>query len=293
MGYLSISNLYKETTIFLFKEAFALEKLHGTSANVGYTNGQLQVFSGGEKYENFAKLFDLPCLEEALKAISTEILVYGEAYGGKCQGMKATYGPDLKFCVFDVQIGNTWLNVPNAEDVAKKLGLEFVHYTLISTDLVSIDAERDADSVQAIRNGMGPGKLREGIVLRPLEEMRKSNGERVIVKHKRDEFRETTTPRVVDPGKLAVEANANAIALEYVTEQRLSHVLDKCRAVGIADTGKVIAAMWEDIQREAEGEIIVTHAARVKVGKATAYLWKRRLMRVLEGDDASKMAIRP
>lgn len=57
--------------------------------------------------------------------------------------------------------------------------------------------------VQAIRNGMG-SHIREGVILRPLIEVRKNNDERIIVKHKRDEFRETKEHRHVetDPDKL-------------------------------------------------------------------------------------------
>ncbi len=34
MGYLHIDNLYKNQTIRLFRECYALEKVHGTSAHV-------------------------------------------------------------------------------------------------------------------------------------------------------------------------------------------------------------------------------------------------------------------
>ena len=78
--------------------------------------------------------------------------VFGEGYGGKEQGMRDTYGPDLKFIAFDVKIGNRWLSVTDAEDVVKKLGLEFVFYKKVSTyfteengvrKYVELDAERD------------------------------------------------------------------------------------------------------------------------------------------------------
>ncbi len=130
--------------------------------------------------------------------------MHGEAYGGKQQGMSETYGKELKFIVFDVKIGETWLDVINAEDVTKKKGLEFVDYVQIKTDLELIDAERDKPSTQAKRNGVVEDKLREGVVLRPLTECTKSNGKRIIVKHKRDEFKETKTKREVDPEKLRI-----------------------------------------------------------------------------------------
>ena len=37
MGYLHIENLYKNQTVLMFKELYALEKLHGTSAHIRWT----------------------------------------------------------------------------------------------------------------------------------------------------------------------------------------------------------------------------------------------------------------
>jgi len=86
-----------------------------------------------------------------------------------------------------------------------KLGLEFVYYVKTTTDLVELDKQRDSDSVQAVRNGMGTGKLREGIVIRPLVELTKNNGERIICKYKCDTFSETkTTRKIIDPKKFGV-----------------------------------------------------------------------------------------
>ena len=119
----------------------------------------------------------------------------------------------LRFVAFEVQVGDAWLSVPNAHDVAAKLGLEFVHYVKVSTDLAALDAERDAPSEQARRNGIEGDQPREGVVLRPLTEHFDHRGDRIICKHKRDEERETRTPRqVVDPDKQAVLSKASDIA---------------------------------------------------------------------------------
>lgn len=279
MRYLHINNLYKDTTILKFKQCYALEKIHGTSAHVGLKDGKLVIFSGGASHERFSSLFDQERLTEALKTICSDcdIVVFGEAYGGKQQGMRDTYGEELKFVAFDVKIGDAWLRVPNAHGVCNKLSLEFVHYKLIDVDLPAIDAERDADSEQAIRNGVGPGKMREGVVLRPVEEFTKSNGSRMIVKHKRDEFMETATPRKVDVGKLEVMANAEAIAKEWVTPMRLAHVLDKVQPTDIKDTPRVIAAMFADVEREAIGEIVMTKEVKSRINSRTAIMFKQHL----------------
>lgn len=291
MSYLHIPNLYKEQAILLFRECFSLEKLHGTSSNLSWKAAQLNLSPGGESLSRFtgalggdAGIADLTAKFAALG--HAEVVVFGEAYGGSQQGMKATYGPTLKFAVFEVKVGDTWLNVENAADVAAKLGLEFVPYIKIPTDLASIDAQRDADSVQAVRNGMGGGHHREGVVLRPLQEFVDSRGERVICKHKRDEFKETATPRpVVDPAKAKVLEEANAIAMEYVTDMRLEHVLQKFpQPHEMNITGQVIKAMTEDVLREAAGEIVDSKEARKAIGERAGKMYRAHVAKVgLEG----------
>lgn len=280
MGYMHIENLYKNQTILMFKECYALEKIHGTSAHIAFKDGNLSFFSGGTNYDNFVSLFNKEELSErfAGKAIPAPVVIYGEAYGGKEQGMSATYGKELKFIAFEVKIGDKWLNVPCAEAFSQNMGLEFVHYRKIKTTLEEIDEERDAGSVQAIRNGTGL-HLREGVVLRPIEEFTLNNGARVVAKHKRDEFRETATPRkVIAPEQLAILVKAKDIATEWVTHERLNHVLSKSNETwDITKTGQVIALMVEDVLRESKGEIIESNEVKREISKATALLFKQRL----------------
>ena len=282
MGYLHIDNLYKNTEILLFKECYAMEKIHGTSANVSWKDGKVNLSPGGCKYDNFASNFDIEALKDKFKELfDCDVVVFGEAYGGKCQGMSETYGKELKFVVFDVAVDKKWLDVPNAEDVATKLGLEFVEYEKVGTDLESLHAQRDKDSVQAIRNNCGEGKLREGVVLRPLVEMTKNNGKRIIVKHKRDEFLETKTKREVNPEKLKILEDAKAIAEEWVTPMRLNHVLDKLgNPTEIEKTRDVIIAMVADVMREAKGEIKESASAVQAIGRKTAQLYKNRISKI-------------
>lgn len=281
MGYLHIDNLYKNQTMLLFKECYALEKVHGTSAHVGWKGGNVTFHSGGVSNPAFVALFDKDALAAALANIGEDVTLYGEAYGGSCQKMSDTYGKELRFVAFDVRCGEHWLVVPAAHDVATKCGLEFVHYEKGPCELEWLNGQRDADSTQAIRNGVGPGKMREGVVLRPLVEVTLNNGQRVIAKHKRDEFKETATPREVEPGQLEVLQAAEAIAMEWVTAMRLAHVVDKLGAKGVEDTGKVIKAMMEDVEREAAGEVVMSKDARKAIGGRAAKLWKEQCQRVV------------
>lgn len=282
MGYMHIDNLYKNQDVLMFKECYALEKIHGTSAHIGYCpNNGIRFFSGGEKHEKFVKLWGESSkfykLHDALHSIGADVVVYGEAYGGKCQGMKDTYGDTLRFIAFDVKIGDCWLSVPDAHDVAKECGLEFVDYVKGPTTLEFLDQERDRPSVQAVRNGITEPKAREGIVIRPVIEVSKNSGKRIIAKHKGDNFRETKTVRQVSPEKLKVLQEVNAIAEEWVTEMRLIHVLDKLGNPGIEKMRDIILAMQEDVKREGEGEIVWSKEVEKAIGKATAVMFKRNL----------------
>lgn len=301
MSYLDIDNLYKNQDILLFKECYVLEKIHGTSAHINLFREKIMYFgpsrsesqpeftykvnffSGGEKYDNFIKLFDVKFIEQVFSTLNIDkMTIYGEAYGGKQQGMSATYGKELKFVVFDVKIGDCWLSVPQAEEMAKQFGLEFVWWNKVSTELFILDNVRDSDSEQALRNGMGEGHKREGIVIRPIIELKKNNGERIIAKHKRVDFQETKTPREVSPEKLKVLEDANAIAEEWVTPMRLIHVLDKIENPTIEKMGIIMKAMIEDVEREGKGELIESKEARRAIGKKTATLFKEYLNRSIK-----------
>ena len=294
MGYLSIPNLYRPEAqqILEFKRLYAMEKIHGTSAHVRWDAkdalGQVGFFSGGAKYESFRALFDAEALCVAFreKFGNMPVVVFGEAYGGKEQGMSHTYGPKLRFCAFDVKVGDSWLAVPQAHAVAHSLGLDFVDYVEIPSTLEAIDAERDKPSVQAVKNGIAEEKLREGIVLRPPFEVTVNNGQRLIAKHKRAEFAERSSgyPGLLDPAKKEALANAEAIVEEWVTAQRLEHVIDHVKArrgdgrdLGIEDTRAVINEMVEDVQREAFGEVIWSKDLAKAIGHRTVKMFKAKL----------------
>ena len=118
MSYMDIDNLYKNQDILLFRECYALEKIHGTSAHITwdgrystYTRPpELLFFSGGCKHATFLALFDQDDLRKRFEVLGlNQVKVFGEAYGGKIQGMRETYGDQLKFIVFEVKVGDSWL----------------------------------------------------------------------------------------------------------------------------------------------------------------------------------------
>ena len=283
MGYRKIQNLYRDIRILEFKECYALEKIHGTSAHVRFNGGKLTFFSGGSKHESFVELFDSNLLSRFCELGMDDVCVYGEASGGKLQRMRDTYGDVLRFDAFEVKIGDDWLTVPKAEAVVEKLGLEFVAWERGPATEEWINSQRDADSSLAKKLGLGV-RMREGVVVRPIEECRDYRKNRIITKHKRSEFSETKTKRVLDPEKLKVLSEANEVAEEWVTDMRMTHVLDKLNFNFAPEhTGLVIKAMVLDIQEEGEGEIVWSKAVGSAIARATAVKYKKATSK-LEGE---------
>lgn len=306
MGYMGkgIKNLYQVPEMLdEFKEVYVLEKIHGTSAHVRHgpvaldgAGDRLNFFSGGVKHDPFVALFDRPALaaafaaERARRGIADDatVVVYGEAYGGNCQAMQHVYGDRLRFVAFDVRVGERWLDVPDADEFVRRVGLEFVHYQSVRNVLANLDAARDGYSVQAARNGVNPASLDgEGIVIRPLQEAVNRRGERWIAKHKRASFCETKRPREVSREKTEALANARAIAEEWVTDERIRHVMDvsvasrddsdKDRAWSVSDTPQVIRAVLSDIKKECGEEIVWSRDAERAVCQAAATAFKRMI----------------
>lgn len=281
MGYLSIINLYKVAHVIdEYKEWYALEKIHGTSAHMTYrkNDGKLGFFSGGENYERFSKLFDSQKIRSALDSVEFEnVIFYGEAYGGKQQGMKEVYGDQPKFIVFDVMLNGKWLNVPDAEAIGNQCGLEFVFYEKVKSTAEELNNARDRPSTQAIRNGKGGDHKSEGVVIRPLEESVDKYGERMIYKHKAAEFSEHKTPKNLGEKAVVMENNLK-IAEDWVTERRLEHVLQKLKRDEIAiDHRSVIEGMLEDVKKESIGELTMTPELSKMVKQIAGKIYKTYL----------------
>lgn len=305
MGYLSISNLYRDQRVLEGDKVWCLEKIHGCSSWVSYTrtpsdytdsmgvktHGNFHYHGGGVTGAEFKALFNTDELEPKLVLLADfygtdKVTVYGESYGGKMQKNQWRYGPVLKFVAFDVNIDNDFfLSVPEAFSAVKCLGLDFVHHVLVETKLSEVDKWRDAISEQAVKNGVtthdGEFIRREGIVIRPVVETVDHQGNRIIAKHKRDEERETKTPRkVVDPSKLEVLKNARVIAEEWATKTRIyEHIIPKLgfEVVDMTAARAVISATIDDIHREGSGEFEPSPTVNAEMGKRTAQLLKQYL----------------
>lgn len=108
--------------------------------------------------------------------------LYGEGYGAKIQKGGGNYSDTQEFVLFDVKVGDWWLERPNIEDVAGKLGLRCVPVYARGPLSVMVDIVRGGFKS---RWGDFPA---EGLVARPAVSLVARNGDRIITKLKTKDF---------------------------------------------------------------------------------------------------------
>jgi hypothetical protein len=125
----------------------------------------------------------------------TDVVLYGEGYGPKIQG-GGKYREDVSFVLFDVKIGDFWLDRENVNDVADKLGIDSVPVVGRGTlwdaiQKVSRHSKEIANHVvwfDPMKSAWGDFEA-EGIVARPVVPMFNRKGERILTKIKGVDFK--------------------------------------------------------------------------------------------------------
>ena len=164
------------------------EKVDGTNIRVMFKDGAVTF---GGKTDNaqipaqlVARLNDrfLPMAAQLQEVFGCDACLYGEGYGAKIQKGGSNYRPDQDFVLFDVRVGEWWMQRVDVEDIAEKLGV----------DVVPIIGEGTLhDAIAQAKAGIGStwGAFQaEGIVARPKTEMNTRNGHRIITKIKCRDF---------------------------------------------------------------------------------------------------------
>lgn len=162
------------------------EKVDGTNIRIKWQEG---VMSLGGKTDNAS----IPAfLIDAIQAMNLiplfqqhfpegEVCLYGEGYGAKIQ-KGGCYRKDQSFVLFDVKVGDWWLERENVEDIAQKFNLE----------IVPIIGRGTLDKgIEIVKDGLisrWGNFTAEGIVARPAVEFKTRNNGRVITKIKHVDF---------------------------------------------------------------------------------------------------------
>lgn len=114
-----------------------------------------------------------------------EVHLFGEGYGNKIQAAGQHYIPDgVDFILFDVMIGDYYQPRENVEGIAKALGIK----------AVPVVGEGTLNEAIGFIKGGPNSRLgdipMEGVVCRPKHELQDRCGNRVIVKIKRNDFKD-------------------------------------------------------------------------------------------------------
>ena len=172
------------------------EKIHGTNIRVGWDGHNVEIKGRNEHsniptklYERLYDLFKGEDNEELFEQRFGEqpITLYGEGYGAKIQ--KGTGGylegedRDVDFILFDVQIGDKFLDRLQVGKIASYFGIERV--PIVCTGTIK-------DGVEYVkthgRSTLNPYAPTEGVVGIPNEELKNQYGERIVVKIKRRDY---------------------------------------------------------------------------------------------------------
>jgi hypothetical protein len=112
-----------------------------------------------------------------------EVCLYGEGYGSRIQKGGGNYISDrVDFVLFDVKIGEWWLKREDVEDIANTLGIMVV--PLIGQGYLS---DMEGFCKEGFNSQWGEF-IAEGIVARPLVELKTRAGHRIITKLKHKDF---------------------------------------------------------------------------------------------------------
>jgi len=112
-----------------------------------------------------------------------QVCIYGEGYGAKIQKGGENYLSDSQdFVVFDIRIGDWWLQRENVSDIAIRLGL-----SVVPTIGWGVLDEMIVMAEKGFQSQWGDF-LAEGIVARPSTELLSRNGRRIIAKIKYKDF---------------------------------------------------------------------------------------------------------
>ncbi len=109
-------------------------------------------------------------------------VLYGEGYGAKIQKGGGNYRADQDFVLFDVRVGQWWLQRADVEDVAHRLGIDIVPVIGEGTLHDAVEWAK-----RGIRSKWGDFEA-EGIVARPKTELNTRSGNRMIAKIKCRDF---------------------------------------------------------------------------------------------------------
>ena len=192
-----VLNDYRNPTIAYLKDNMWLftEKVDGTNIRIHW-NGHKVEFGGrtdkaqipGPLLDKLNEMFMTTEVEELFEQTwgDKDVILFGEGYGPKIQN-GGDYRSDVSFILFDVLVGNNYQEREWVEKTAQMFNIDVVPIVLTGTIQDGIDYV-----MKHPHSTMGTAMM-EGVVGRPMIELRDRRGERVIVKIKWKDFKHFAT----------------------------------------------------------------------------------------------------
>lgn len=162
------------------------EKVDGTNIRIMWDEARVRYGGRTDRAQIPAALVsaldDLDLWERLAKAFDCPATLYGEGYGAKIQKGGGNYREDQSFVLFDVKIGDFWLERADVVDVAERLGIDVV--PVIGRGSLQQLVETVSSGLQSTWGDFQA----EGIVARPTVSLTTRRGHRIITKLKCKDF---------------------------------------------------------------------------------------------------------
>ena len=192
-----ILNDYRNSTIAYLKDNMWVftEKVDGTNIRVHWDGHKVEFGGRTDKAQIpgtlLSKLNEMFMTTEAEELFEQtwgdkDVILFGEGYGPKIQN-GGEYRSDVSFILFDVLVGDNYQEREWVEKTAQMFNIDIVPIVLTGTIQDGIDYV-----MKHPRSTMGTAMM-EGVVGRPMIELRDRRGERVIVKIKWEDFKHFAT----------------------------------------------------------------------------------------------------
>lgn len=191
----------------------------------------------------------------------TSLAIYGEICGFKCSDLHYGRTSETEVLLFgEVAVNSTFLSYDAAMAVIGELFPGRTDLVLPVLYRGKPDADvfkRLRDQASALAASRGVVQISEGVVIRPTTEVIVRTG-RLTCKYKSPLYEERKSLRSGDPGNLPVYVSAYDLLCDFVTEERIRHVVAKARGSGMVLTPKSTRTLsdliYADIRKESVGE---------------------------------------
>ncbi len=201
VGYTDVENMRNFPTIFTDgEEVIATEKIHGTNCRVGVireSDVSEPIEMAGSKTTRRRKtdepgggLYWLPWSIESVRSMLTElgkshkqVILFGEVFG-KVQSLRYGLGGSVAFRAFDLLLDGAYVDFDRFVELCTQFGVETVP--------IVFRGKFRLETIRAVAEGKslvpGADNIREGVVVKPVQERRDPKLGRAILKYVSDAY---------------------------------------------------------------------------------------------------------